>query len=117
MAHGQFIVSDVNPNDNMGGGGCICSPRKQIDCKPPYCIFSGNDMESHLSPHVVVCESCVRLMAARLGTGEVLSAGERNTIPGHAEPQAREQAESPEVDFDNEPPVRSRRKREETSSI
>jgi hypothetical protein len=83
MAHKQFIVSDTNPNDNMGGGGCVCDPAKQTDCKPPYVIAYGNDMESAVSPHVVACASCVEAWHVALG-GEVLSAGERNTIPATA---------------------------------
>ena len=75
MSHGQFIASNNNPNDNMGGGGCICSPEKQVDCKPPYIIVPGNDMESCQSPHVVVCQRCVERMSHIL-SGEKLDSGE-----------------------------------------
>lgn len=79
MSHKQFIVSDVNPNDTLGGGGCICDPRKQIDCKPPYVVFYGNDMLVDNSPHVVACKSCIDDCAEKL-KGEVLSAGERGGV-------------------------------------
>lgn len=95
MAHGQFIVSDVNPNDNMGGGGCVCDPRKQIDCKPPFVVCFANDMEDARSPHVVICKACACRMVELLD-GDPLSAGERSTIPETAKPTpARSGAESP----------------------
>lgn len=98
MAHGQFIVSDTNPNDNMGGGGCVCDPRKQIDCKPPYIVCYANDMEDARSPHVVICQNCVCRMSELLG-GESLSAGERNTIQAiDNTPRPPAQQESREID-------------------
>ncbi|MGZ6570461.1 MAG: hypothetical protein ACXVHB_05970 [Solirubrobacteraceae bacterium] len=86
MAFQQFIVTTVNPNDNMGGGGCVCDPRKQEDCRPPYIVCYGNEMHDHLSPHVVACAGCVKAWHEALG-GEALEAGERNTIPGSREVQ------------------------------
>jgi hypothetical protein len=79
MTHKMLHVSDVNPNDTTGGGGCICSPIKQPECKPPYVIFYGNDMENVASPHVVACYECLRYAAER-AEGEVLSAGEHHEI-------------------------------------
>lgn len=75
MSHALFFVSDTNPNDTTGGGGCICSPERQSDCRAPYLIFPGNDMENIASPSVVVGAPCVRAMFRSL-EGEVLQAGE-----------------------------------------
>lgn len=75
MSHKLFVVSSQNPNDTTGGGGCICSPERQPDCKPPYCVFPGNDMENIASPHVVVGAACVEGMREKL-LGEIYSAGE-----------------------------------------
>lgn len=78
MTHQLFIVSDHNPNDTTGGGGCVCSPAKQTDCKPPFAIFPANDMESIASPHVVICQNCAAAVLAKMDV-EVLSAGEDMT--------------------------------------
>jgi hypothetical protein len=81
MSHKLFYVTQINPNDTTGGGGCVCSPQAQPDCKPPYVVFPGNDMENIASPHVVVCESCL-VAGAKACTGEVLAAGEpSHTVP------------------------------------
>lgn len=66
MPHKMFFVTDENPNDTTGGGGCVCDPQRQIDCKPPYAVFPANDMENIASPHVVMCEPCARSVAAAL---------------------------------------------------
>lgn len=97
MAYQQFIVSDTNPNDTHGGGGCICSPEKQRDCKGPYIVAYGNDMESGVSPHVVVGRACAYRMVELLG-GEVLSAGERGSVVASAAPEPSTQPESPAFD-------------------
>lgn len=110
MSYGQFIVSDHNPNDTAGGGGCACDPRKQEDCHGPYIVCFGNDMEDALSPHVVIGCSCVDRMHAMLHEGEALSAGEDNVVPDSPdasptpESQHREspvvESPDPEHDFD-----------------
>jgi len=97
MAYQQFIVSDTNPNDTHGGGGCVCDPAKQSDCKPPYIVAYGNDMESAVSPHVVVCQNCVCRMTELLG-GEALSAGERGSVVAAAQPEPSQQEESATFD-------------------
>lgn len=110
MSYQQFIVSEINPNDNCGGGGCVCDPRKQADCKPPYVVFHANEMIDHLSPHVVMCKDCAEAACKALG-GEVLSAGERNTIPGQRKNEPLPERPEPPVvespdprhDFADEP--------------
>lgn len=87
MSHRLFFVSETNPNDTTGGGGCICSPQKQTDCKGPYCVFPGNDMENIISPHVVVGAPCVAAMLEKLSHGEVFAAGEHmDTVTADAQP-------------------------------
>lgn len=75
MAQGQFIVSDTNPNNETGGGGCVCDERQQTDCKPPFIVLYQNSMDSGISPHVVACQRCIREWAAAL-EGESLSLGD-----------------------------------------
>lgn len=72
----SFFISDTNPNDNCGGGGCACSPEKVGDCLGPYAIFPAVDTDWHLSPNFVIGQRCLRAAADGLD-GEVLSAGER----------------------------------------
>lgn len=72
----RFTVSSVNPNDSVGGGGCLCSESKVEDCKPPYVIFHVTETSSNLSPHVVGCANCIQKAAQAIETGEMLSAGE-----------------------------------------
>lgn len=61
-----------NPNDQIGGGGCLCSETKRNDCVGPYAVFPATEMESAISPHAVLCLTCMQdaLEAAR---GEVLN--------------------------------------------
>lgn len=78
MTQALFFVSATNPNDNAGGGGCVCSPTKQPDCNPPYIVAPGNEMDSLLSPHVVICERCI-------GTAqEYLTQGDPETVDGES---------------------------------
>ena len=97
MAHGQFIVTSVNPNDTHGGGGCACDPMKQVDCKPPYVVCFANDMEDPRSPHVVICQACVGLMSKKLD-GEVLAAGEKHVVTEPTSVAERYQREPPVVE-------------------
>lgn len=79
MAH-LFYLSDTNPNDTTGGGGCLCSPIRESDTRGPYIVIPSNDMESIASPHVVVCAECLKELN-RVAAGEQLGAGEHETLP------------------------------------
>lgn len=98
MPMSTFHVSHQNPNDNTGGGGCICSPDKVTDCKGPYVIVPGNDMDSPLSPHVVVGEACVHRMVKVLAeaAGEE-KAQERSAPKRKRTAKAKPADEVPEV--------------------
>lgn len=76
MSAERFYVSDTNPNDTCGGGGCVCSEGKVSDCAGPYVIFPAVETDNNLSPFVVIGCNCLRAAAKALD-GEVLSAGER----------------------------------------
>lgn len=76
----SFHVVDVNPNDNCGGGGCLCSPIKGHDTQGPFVVFPNTETESNLSPHAVVCAPCIVQAAERLETGETLAGGERSEV-------------------------------------
>lgn len=68
MAQGQFQLSQTNPNNSTGGGGCICDELQQTDCKAPFVVCYGNTMDSSVSPHVVACARCIGEMSALLGS-------------------------------------------------
>lgn len=80
MPHALFHVTEINPNDTTGGGGCICSPTRETDCRAPYVVFPGNDMENISSPHVVIGYRCLELAHKAVTTGEILGAGERSEV-------------------------------------
>ena len=75
MAAEQFVVSQVNPNNSVGGGGCVCDEEMQTDCKPPYIVFSHTMMDSVISPHTVMCANCVRIASEKLANDEQLMVG------------------------------------------
>lgn len=57
----QFAISDVNPNDDIGGGGCLhFGEEKSVDCEGPYVIFQNSSTDSTVSPHAVLCARCLK---------------------------------------------------------
>lgn len=77
----QFYVSDVNPNDGIGGGGCACSPSKCLDCAGPYAVFPGTETDNYLSPHVVVGLSCAKAFVAKAKRkDQILTAGPKDAV-------------------------------------
>ncbi len=73
-----YYLSEINPNDTAGGGGCACSEIYDRDSKGPFAVFPGTETNSNISPHVVVCVGCVKSILGRVKDGtEVLSAGEK----------------------------------------
>lgn len=58
MSAARFQVLDYNPNEHIGGGGCVCGDSKQSDCKGPYLVFSSVSTDARLSPHVVMSHAC-----------------------------------------------------------
>lgn len=73
----RFYISQTNPNDGIGGGGCACSELANTDAAGPYLIFPGTEMANNLSPHTVVCLGCAENAIAHAhDDGALLSAGE-----------------------------------------
>jgi len=73
MSAQRFEITDVNPNDAVGGGGCVCSPEKVTDCKGPFAVFYATEMgDTPYSPHVVIGCACAKAVAAAMD-GEVAS--------------------------------------------
>jgi hypothetical protein len=76
-----FELVEVNPNDAVGGGGCICADTKREDCKPPYAVFYGSEMASNVSPHAVICVECAAAVLKAAVDGDVLAGGEAGSEP------------------------------------
>jgi len=65
-----FHIVNENPNDQIGGGGCVCGDSKQIDCNGPFAVFYATETDSCASPHVVICSDCLISACASID-GEV----------------------------------------------
>jgi hypothetical protein len=73
----RYSISETNPNESVGGAGCLCSETKCEDACGPYAVFYGNEMDSGLSPHVVLCAPCARRFVDAIdGGAEMIKAGE-----------------------------------------
>lgn len=80
----RFLVSETNPNDQIGGGGCVCSETKCVDCEGPYAIFYATEQGNNASPHVVLSLGCAQAFAEY--QGEIHAAGEKDHCEPPAEP-------------------------------
>lgn len=75
----SVFLSDTNPNETSGGGGClVCGPRKNVDQRGPFAVVvNENEMESNVSPAPVVCATCLDELNTAFAS-EALSAGEKS---------------------------------------
>ena len=81
MGAERFVISSINPNEAVGGGGCACSVLKNEDAAGPFFVFPHTETANNLSPHTVVCAGCVRFAVDKLDKGvEQLAAGEPDVI-------------------------------------
>lgn len=136
MSHSLFFLSDTNPNDTSGGGGCLCSPTRSPDTRGPYVVIPSNDMEAVVSPHVVVCAECFLRLKELFEHGEAGDVGERGKsqqLPAnqprgddnrqYSEPVDMAPPVGPEADWappgarDDDPEPRRRRPRSAVGAI
>lgn len=80
----NFTLVEVNPNDTTGGGGTLAAEMHDADAVGPYFVWPATEMESGISPYVVVAASEVDLMAQKLadfreGRVDAMAGGERET--------------------------------------
>lgn len=54
----RYFISETNPNDDIGGCGCLCSEAHCEDRGGPYAVFNHTATDSNNSPHVVICAPC-----------------------------------------------------------
>jgi hypothetical protein len=106
----RFHISETNPNDAIGGGGCLCSEGRCGDRGGPYAVFYVTETDSNLSPHVVLCAPCARGVVDNLD-GETIKAGEpvvdadsvliaETLVPAHENPVTED--EYPEITPDDD---------------
>lgn len=64
----DFAIVAENPNDQIGGGGCLCSGElKGEDCCGPFIVFPKSEQVSSVSPHSVLCARCLGQVRDALG--------------------------------------------------
>jgi hypothetical protein len=52
-----YTVHDGNPNDRIGGGGCLATGGKpHEDCAGKWINFFNTQTEYHASPYAAICE-------------------------------------------------------------
>lgn len=76
----NFTISSTNPNQETGGGGCLCYPTGSRDCKPPFVVFHGDELLDPLSPHAVCCKGCLGRAVERMETEEAIPVGDIPTV-------------------------------------
>lgn len=55
----NFSIMADNPNDAVGGGGCLCSDTKVEGCKGPYVVFNATETDFCPSPFPVIGTACL----------------------------------------------------------
>lgn len=74
----RFMLAAANPNEAIGGGGCLCGQSKPADQHGPFAVFHQEAMDSGYSPHVVICAPCAKAIVVQLEEGgELAELGER----------------------------------------
>lgn len=91
----QFHLSEQNPNDVVGGGGCLCHPDGGDETRGPFIIFTPTTVDEPLSPHAVLCEHCVGECAVALTP----DAPPESPIEGEVI------EDNPDIPADYEPPI------------
>lgn len=73
-----YFVHDTNPNDAIGGGGCLASgARASEDCSGKWIQFHRVSTEHDASPYAVICEHHLAEVANGYEFEDVLSGGDR----------------------------------------
>lgn len=72
-----FFVHQKNPNDSIGGGGCLATGRAAgEDCDGRWINFFRVSTEFDASPHSVICEKHLREVLDKLEYEEELTDGD-----------------------------------------
>jgi hypothetical protein len=76
----NFSIMDENPNDAMGGGGCLCSDTKVNGCDGPYAVFNATETDFIQSPYPVIGAKCL-CKAFDLLSGEEVTGELEDDVP------------------------------------
>jgi hypothetical protein len=102
---GTFVISEVNPNDTTGGGGCLGNgEQKGADCVGPFVIFHAIETDSIISPHAVLCSHCLKAAAKQI-EDEPLRSGEDTITLADEEVVEVEKPESEYDELDDIPDI------------
>jgi hypothetical protein len=73
-----YFKHEHNPNDSLGGGGCLASSRGQAheDCRGPWYNFPYVQTEYALSPFAVICEYHLQRLIDTREDEEALTEGD-----------------------------------------
>lgn len=71
---------EENPNNPMGGEGCLCSETKVAQAKGPYVVFNATETDCIASPYPVICASCLIPAYAKL-MGEEVTGEVEDDVP------------------------------------
>lgn len=76
------FLSKINPNESVGGGGCLSHPIKSVDTVGPFVVFPATETDSMLSPHAVLCALCYAEAKALMegDPREALAGGEDDSV-------------------------------------
>jgi hypothetical protein len=73
----EFTVHETNPNDTIGGGGCLCAGGAiSEDCEGPFINFFRVSTEFDASPYAVICAKHLRHVAETFEFEERLEGGD-----------------------------------------
>jgi hypothetical protein len=76
----NFSIMDENPNDALGGGGCLCSDTKVNGCNGPYAVFNAVETDFIQSPYPVIGAACL-CKAFGIALGEEVDAELVDDVP------------------------------------
>lgn len=116
MSACMFNITDKNPNEVAGFGGCLCSDAKINAQKGPFVVFYGTEMLQPKNPYPVLCAGCADAFVAKFtdanvpeavvvgATTEAASAADPAPaiFSAAAQPKARRSAEATAI-LDGEP--------------
>lgn len=72
-----YVVHETNPNDKIGGGGCVATgAHAGEDCSGPWIEFPRVSTEHDASPYTVICESHLKEVAKGYRKAEQQPAGD-----------------------------------------
>lgn len=70
----HFSLSDANPNDAAGFGGCLCSETRLTTQTGPFLVFYATETDCAQSPFPVICSGCVRGAYVKLASESITDA-------------------------------------------